>query len=225
MLLNEVAHVEEELLGDLPAAAERHWQVLESNPHDAEALLAVERLSQQLKQWDRLGAALERRLQSNVGDEDRLAVFLQLADLRRIHLEDPSGALECYRSALALDGRNDVAIGGLEVLSAEGRGVGVEAIDLLEPAYAKRGQFDKLAALLQQRLDKTEDADERHTLQLRLADLASSELGDAEGAYTALEAAFLDTPDDLELFDRLGGVAEAADQHEAFAKATVRAID
>ncbi len=110
VLLNEVAQVEEELLGDLPAAAERHWKILENNPHDLDALRAVERLSQQLKQWDRLDAALERRLQSKVGDDDRLSVYLQLADLRRIYLEDPPGALECYRNALALDGRNEVAI-------------------------------------------------------------------------------------------------------------------
>ncbi|MBW1762188.1 MAG: hypothetical protein JRJ64_11925, partial [Deltaproteobacteria bacterium] len=225
VLLNEVAQVEEEQLGDLPAAAERHWKILESNPHDVDALRAVERLSQQLKQWDRLDAALERRLQSKVGDEARLAVYLQLADLRRIYLEDAPGALECYRNALTLDARNEVAITGLEALSAEGKGVGVEAIDLLEPAYANRGHFEKLAGLLRGRLDRTEDAEERRTLQLRLADLAASELGDAMGAYRALESAFIDNPDDLDLLDRLGGVAEAASQHEALAKALVLVID
>ena len=225
VLLNEVAQVEEEQLGDLPAAAERHWQILERNPHDVDALRAVERLSQQLKQWDRLDAALERRLQSKVGDDDRLAVYLQLADLRRLYLEDALGALECYRSALALDGRNEVAIAGLEVLSGEGQGVGVEAIDLLEPAYAKRGHFDKLAGLLRGRLERTEDAEEKRTLRLRLADLASSELGDAAGAYSALESAFVDRPNDLDLLDRLSGVAEAAEQHEALAKTIVTAID
>ena len=48
---------------------------------------------------------------------------------------------------LDLDGRNEVAIAGLEAISGEGGGVGVEAIDLLEPAYTKRGHFDKLAGL------------------------------------------------------------------------------
>jgi tetratricopeptide (TPR) repeat protein len=225
VLLNEVAQVEEEQLGDLPSAAERHWKILESNPHDVDALRAVERLSQQLKQWDRLGAALERRLQSRVGDEDRLAVYLQLGDLGRIYLEDPPGALEHYRSALALDGRNEVAIAGLEALSAEGGGVGVEAIDLLEPAYAKRGHFEKLAGLLRARLEKADDAEERHALKLRLADLSASELGDAAGAYGALESAFIDQPNDLDLLDRLGGVAEAASQQEDFARALVLVLD
>jgi len=225
VLLNEVAQIEEEQLGDLPAAAERHWRIIESNPHDVDALRAVERLSQQLKQWDRLDAALERRLQSKVSDEDRLSVYLQLADLRRLYLEDAAGALECYRNALALDGRNEVAIAGLEAISGEGGGVGVEAIDLLEPAYAKRGHFEKLAGLLQKRLDKADEPEERRELQLRLADLSASELGDAAAAYGALESAFLDDPNDVDLFERLGGVAEAADQHEAFAKALVQAID
>jgi golgin subfamily B member 1 len=225
VLLNEVAQVEEEQLGDLPAAAERHWKILSNNPHDVDALCAVERLSQQLKQWDRLDAALERRLQSKVGDDDRLSIYLQLADLRRIYLEEPAGALECYRNALALDGRNEVAVSGLEALSVESGCVGAEAIDLLESAYAKRGQFEKLAGLLRQRLEYTEDAKERRSLQLRLADLAASELGDAMGAYGALESAFIDKPDDLNLLDRLGGVAEAADQYEAFAKALVLVIE
>jgi len=225
VLLNEVAQVEEEQLGDLPAAAERHWKILENNAHDVDALRAVERLSQQLKQWDRLDAALERRLQSKVGDDDRLSIYLQLADLRRIYLEEPARALECYRNALALDGRNEVAIAGLEALCAEGEGIGVEAIDLLEPAYAKRGHFDKLAGLLQKRLDRAEDTEERRAIRLRLADLATSELGDAAGAYAPLEAAFVDNPNDLDLLDRLGGVAEAASQHDALAKALVSVID
>jgi len=225
VLLNEVAQIEEEQLGDLPAAAERHWRILGNNPHDVDALCAVERLSQQLKQWDRLDAALERRLQSKVGDEDRLSIYLQLADLRRIYLEAPQGALECYRNALALDGRSEVAVSGLEALSAERGSCGAEAIDLLESAYAKRGQFDKLASLLQKRLEHTADAEERHALQLRLADLAASELGDATGAYGALESVFLDRPNDLDLLDRLGGLAEAAGQYEAFAKALALVLE
>ncbi len=225
VLLNEVAQVEEEQLGDLPAAAERHWEILAKNPHDVDALRAVERLSQQLKQWDRLDAALARRLQSKVGDEDRLSVYLQLADLRRIYLEDSAGALECYRNALALDGRNEVAIGGLEALSAQGGAVGIEAIDLLELAYAKRGHFAKLAALLRTRLEKTEDADEQRALKLRLADLSSSELDDATGAYEALESVFLDNPEDLDLLDRLTGVAEVSNQQVALANALVLVFD
>ncbi|MGB5415866.1 MAG: hypothetical protein WBN01_14585, partial [Polyangiales bacterium] len=225
VLLNEVAQVEEEQLGDLPAAAERHWKILAKNPHDVDALHAVERLSQQLKQWDRLDAALVRRLQSKVGDEDRLAVYLQLADLRRIYLEDSVGAIECYRNALALDGRNEVAIGGLEALSAQGGTSGLEAIDLLEPAYAKRGHFAKLAALLRARLEKTEDAAEQRALKLRLADLSSSELDDATGAYEALESVFLDNPQDLDLLDRLTGVAEVSNQQDALAKALVLVLD
>jgi tetratricopeptide (TPR) repeat protein len=225
VLLNEVAQVEEEQLGDLPAAAERHWKILATNPHDVDALRAVERLSQQLKQWDRLDAALARRLQSKVGDEDRLSVYLQLADLRRIYLEDSAGALECYRNALALDGRNEVAIAGLEALSAHGGAVGIEAIDLLDPAYAKRGHFAKLAALLRARLETTKDADEQRLLKLRLADLSSSELDDATGAYEALESVFLDNPQDLDLLDRLTGVAEVSNQQEALAKALVLVLD
>jgi len=225
VLLNEVAQVEEEQLGDLPAAAGRHWEILESNAHDVDALRAVERLSQQLKQWDRLDAALAKRLESPMSDEDRLAVFLQLADLRRIHLEDPTGALECYRDALGLDARNPVAIAGLESISNEGNALFVRAAALLEPAYAKRGDFDELAALLQKRLDRSDDADERQRLRLRLAELSATELGDAAGAYTAIESAFLNDPGDLELLERLGGVAEASGEHEAFAKALVQAIE
>ena len=225
VLLNEVAQVEEEQLGDLPSAAGRHWQILGMNAHDVDALRAVERLSQQLKQWDRLDAALETRLQSKMADDDKLAVYLQLADLRRIHLEDVTGALECYRDALAIDGRNPVAIGGAEAISMESQPLFERAAELLEPAYTRRGDFDKLAALLKRRLEGAKDADDRRALRLRLAELSASELGDASGAYGALESAFLENPNDLGLLDRLGGVAEAANQHEAFAKALVQAID
>ncbi len=221
VLLNEVAQVEEEQLGDLPAAAARHWQILDSNPHDADALRAVERLSKQLKQWDRLDAALEKRLGFDMSDEDRLAVNLQLADLRRLHLEDLSGALECYRDAFGLDAKNRVALCGVEAIAGAGGKFFEPTAGLLEPAYIKLGEFRKLASLLEQRLTRTEDEGDLKALRLRLAELAATELGDAAGAYAALESAFIDNPTDLELLDRLSGVAEAAGTHEGFAKTLV----
>ncbi len=224
VLLNEVAQLEEEQLGDLEAAADRHWQILETDANDAEALRAVERLSQQLQQWERLEGALERKLQVTTADEIRLAVILQLADLRRLHLGNPEAAIDGYRQALSIEPRNEVATAGLEALLVQEPPLAERVINALEGAYVKRGEFTKLASILRERLEASEDDAERQSLRLRLAELSASELGDTSGAYDAIESAFLDNPSDLDLLDRFGGVAEAADRHEEFVEAVKLAL-
>lgn len=225
VLLTEVAQLEEEKLEDFPSAAERYWAIVEVRPDDREALTALERLTERLEQWDRLSGVLERRADGDLTDAERVALSVRLGELRRLHLDDFPGALQAYATAFALGEDREEAIEGVEAIVESDRKLFEEAADLLEGAYTRRGEFAKLSELLQQRLKASDSKRDKRTLRLRLAELAASELGDVEGAYRALESAFLDRPSDRDLLDRLWGVTEAAGKHETLASALATALE
>lgn len=226
VLLNELAHLEEEVIDDPASAAERYRAVLEIEASDRDALAALDRLALTAERWAELAEILDRRRDLSESAE-RAKFTLRLGELRRERLADHRGAMEAYASVLASDvGEADqaTAVAGLEALVGADESLRVEAGRHLEDAYAKQGAHEKLAQVLRARLEVTEDEDERRALRLRLAELAGY-LGDAEGAYRALEAAFLDRPSDPELWDRLGVAAEAAGTQEQLAVAFGAAIE
>ena len=79
--------------------------------------------------------------------------------------------------------------------------------------------------MIKARLDASTDPDEKRSLRLRYADLAGGKTGDAGAAYRALEAAFLADASDVVLQDRVIEAAEAAEEHEALAKAFSSAME
>ncbi|HLU50285.1 MAG TPA: hypothetical protein VK116_19450, partial [Planctomycetota bacterium] len=118
-----------------------------------------------------------------------------------------------------------MAIAALERIDREIPAQAIEAGRYLEAAYTRKGNYARLAEILKKRLDALDDELEKQELRLRLAELAASELNDPKGAYRALEAAFLERPDDAELWDRLGGAAEAANAHRELAEALSTALE
>ena len=81
---------------------------------------------------------------------------------------------------------------------------------VLERAYERLGRFDKLGAIIKQRLVESRDEAEIRRLRLRSAEISGGQLGDALGAYAAIEAAFLQEPEDTSLWEKLSAAAERA---------------
>lgn len=221
-VLSELAPLEEDVLGDADAAVERYRAILAIEPLDESALRSLDRLATAAENWNEVATTLERRSEISSGDEER-ELTLRLADLRREKLDDAQGALDAYSTVLGTDENNAQAIAGVESL-VENEEVRAEAGRLLEYAYESSGEHEKLMGVLRTRLAATDEPGERRSLRLRLAELAGA-LGDVEGAFTALEDAFLATPNDVELWERLSDTAEASGNHERLATAFSTAIE
>ncbi|MEY4515470.1 MAG: hypothetical protein RLZZ450_7592, partial [Pseudomonadota bacterium] len=95
---------------------------------------------------------------------------------------------------------------------------------LLEPVYERTAKLDKLVRVLKRRLDAAKEPTERRTLKLRLAEIEGT-LGDPKSAYATLESAFLDTPQNVDLWDRIEHIAEKADALEELAVAFATAVE
>ncbi|MEM6954549.1 MAG: tetratricopeptide repeat protein, partial [Myxococcota bacterium] len=223
-VLAELAPLEEDVLGDTESATERYRAIAELRPEDGSALSALDRLASAGQRWAELGDILVRRSELS-GGEERTTLMVRLGDLRRERLEDPQGALDAYGTVLREDASSNAAgtaLTGVEALADvdEVRG---DVHRLLEQVYENRGDHQKLIGVLRARLGSA-DGDEAHALRMQLAELSGA-LGDAQGAYAALEEAFLERPSDGSLWDRLGETAEAADKHEELAAAYATAIE
>ncbi|MCA9614815.1 MAG: hypothetical protein KC586_18790, partial [Myxococcales bacterium] len=212
-----------EQLEDTAAAIEGHQAALALDADNERALEALDRLLTGESRWSELVSVLERRRE--LAPAERASLTLRLADLRREKLNDAAGALAEYAEAVALEPTSDGARVGLEALAEAEGAPTIEIGRHLERAYEATGRHEALYGVLTARLEQVQDDDERRELQLRIAELAGTALGDADGAYAALESAFLDRPADPDLWDRLGAAADAAGKHEALAAAFATALE
>ncbi|MCA9575340.1 MAG: hypothetical protein H6726_15810 [Sandaracinaceae bacterium] len=227
VLLSEVAELEEHLLEEPDSAAARYRAILEIEPMDADSLRALDRLASAAGRWEEVSAMLGRRRELvEAGSSEAGQLALRHGDVLRTFLSRPADAVEAYAVALKADPGSEAAVRGLEAIKeSDDGGLALRLGRVLEPAYTRKGEFTKVHEILEQRLAQTTDEEEVRNLRLRLAELAATELGDADGAYRALEAAFLDRPSDAELWDRLAGAAEQAGKHEELAVAYSTAIE
>jgi len=223
-LLRELSELRESMLADPDGAADAYRALLQLDSTDSEALSALDRLAREAGRWDELGSVLRRRVELASGSE-AVALRLGLADVLATRLEDGVGAEACYAALLEAEPANAEAAAGLEGLRAADPSRADAIGRILEPAYEARLEYGKLSELLAARLLATTDEEEKRDLNLRLADLAATELGDPAAAYAALESAFLDRPEDDSIWGRLSIAADAAEMHQALATAFATAIE
>jgi tetratricopeptide (TPR) repeat protein len=126
---------------------------------------------------------------------------------------------------LESDPGHAASVQALEKIAQQRSELGPKLFGILSSSYEKVGRFDKLAMLIKQRLAESRDEAEVRSLRLRSAEISGGRLGDALGAYAAIEAAFLQEPQDTSLWEQLSQAAERAKQHRALAQAFARVID
>ena len=252
MQLAELAHLEEEFLGDPGAALARYEAMSTLDPSSDEVLQALDRLysaalagelprrasdpEDQAEPFEerptaemsdpssRLADVLLRRREATSDDAEYLSFTLRLASLYQQHLHNPRSALAAFAEVLERQPGTEQAVQGLEALERDHPDLSLEVGRLLEDAYEVRSSDEKLAGVLEKRLEASSDVDERRDLLLRLAALRGS-LGDLERAYDAVERAYSESPTDVELWDRLADAAEASGRLEALSQAYARVLN
>ncbi len=207
-----IARIQEEELSQPDEAIARYKRVMELDPDDEQAILALDRLYQRQGSWSELAEILRARILTS-SDDDLLELRLRLGGVYQDALDDADQALETYQSILFDDTENPLAIERLEQMFMSGQAVGRVAA-ILEPYYSAREEHDKLISIYLQRLDKLEDPQEiydvymlvTHTLLTELAGNAASEEEAADykqQAIATLGAALQQRPDEQHVVEQI----------------------
>jgi len=99
-LLIKLAELEGPVMGNLEAAEQRWWRLLELDPNHARALASLEAIELGLGKWEMLATILQREIDLAPMPADAVALYSRLAELYRGQLGNRALAAQCYRNAL-----------------------------------------------------------------------------------------------------------------------------
>jgi len=152
----EAALVSEENLQDKARAAQNWRLIAERDVSAKDAAIALERLYTALDWPQELVFALELRRSQEGETPLGLELTFRLAELRRERLQDNFGALQLYRQILLQAPSHLPAQAVLEQWAQKNDELGAQALEILDPIWAKQNEHDKRVlvreALLKQAL-------------------------------------------------------------------------
>ena len=170
LLLERAGRVQSERLDNAEAAIERFAKALLLQPDNGDDLRQLRALYQQVGSAEPLADVLERLVAGkHVEEGDHAAIFVQLGEL--------------YADTL---GDREKAVGAWErVLEAQPESV--DALDRLDGLFGGLGQWEKCAAILEQKVALLATDTDRIEILHRIAGIWSNEVRNSEKAVAALE--------------------------------------
>jgi tetratricopeptide (TPR) repeat protein len=194
----KIGQLYEDVIGDDDQAVATYAQILESDGDDLRALRALDRILERNQRWPELAEILSREL-TLVDPIDPaqgpmwVELKYRLGRIREAELGDIAGAVQNYQEILVVEPAHDRARAALErrLDDAQHR---LAAAGILEPIYEQLDQADQLIRVHEIQLDATADPMRRVGLLMRIGELYSKRLGDAEKAFSAFARAFSEDP-------------------------------
>jgi tetratricopeptide (TPR) repeat protein len=201
-----LAQIKEAYLEEKDEAVSHWHQVLASDPDDAEALRALERLYRERGAYPELVGVL-RHMASIEGDRDRRKDLLHdVATLMEERLGRNDGAIDAYREILAED-PNDLAV-----------------LKLLDRLLNKDERWEELKEILLAQIDKAATS-ELLALKLRLGELLRSRLRTPEDAVGVLAEVLEQSPGQAEAIAALVAMFDAGEAKLEVARVLVGVLE
>ena len=168
---NRVAQIAETYLGDVDRAIDYYRQTLELSSEKREALDALADLYVIAEQWPNLLEAHQRQIELSEDPDEIRAIHFKIAALYEGQLDEPSNAVDTFRTVLE---------------SHEEDGESLAALDRL---FEFQGQYAELAGNLERQIELTEDGtDEWCAHMCRLGGTQEEHLGEVSTAVDTYQA-------------------------------------
>ncbi len=177
----QLGQIAEDRLRDLPRAAAAYERA--SSGHEpAPALTALERVLARSNRWPELAHVLRRQADAAQDDAQTAEYLYRLGDLEETTLGDAAAAVAAYREVLQLVSSHAGARAALERMLASAPAQKAAIVEILEPLFEQDGDAERLAQVLEARLDITEDVLDQASILARVVELAEHQLGDKRRA-------------------------------------------
>ncbi|MDB4961753.1 MAG: repeat-containing protein [Myxococcales bacterium] len=179
-----VGQIAEDKLSDLDRAASA-YEKASHGPEPRPALAALERVLARSSRWPDLAFVLRRQADASEDDTQTAEYMYREADLKETTLQDTRGAVAAYREVLQLVPAHLQARAALERMLASAPDQRAEIVEILEPLFDQDGDAARLVAVLEARLDITQDPIDRASLLARISELYEQRLSDRGRALDA----------------------------------------
>lgn len=166
-LLLRLGRLQDEALDDAEGAESAYRRALEADPASPDALEALTSLFQRRGRVRDLVITLEQKLEAAAGLEEKKATLVEVARIYDGQMNDVEEAIAALRRVLELDGAD------------------APALEALTAIFRRERRWDDLAAVLSRARDLAPTDEARIALQLQIASLQESEIGDDEAALEA----------------------------------------
>ncbi|MGB5268737.1 MAG: tetratricopeptide repeat protein, partial [Polyangiales bacterium] len=168
--LRSVAETQDRELGDPRASIKTYRRLLEADPEAEQTLDDLEGLQVMVGDWEGLSWVYEQKLERAHEPDPRAELLCRLGGLWEEQLSNPERAVEYYQRA-AEQKPDD--------------GIAYEALDRL---FASANDSERLADVLERRMQLEEEPEARVEVGMRLAELYEAQLGRPDAACDALRA-------------------------------------
>ncbi|MBX3270938.1 MAG: tetratricopeptide repeat protein [Sandaracinaceae bacterium] len=167
-------------------AAEAYARAVEVDPHDFDAMDALERVHRAQGDWVDAIGVMEKRVEATEDEAARVAILLAIAEAWQVHAQEPDRGTSAYERVIELEPRHELAFTQLEIL------------------HRAAERWDALVDLYLARIDTCEEPEEIIDLLRRVAKVNEVHLEDLAQAQDALVLAWeqdftnAETADELE---------------------------
>lgn len=215
--LHVIAALEEHELRQPERAVETFRQCLDVDPEDRSALDALERLLSDLGRWADLADLLLQIAETTSDPRREARVRLELGATLHGKQGRTTEAIDQYERVLelfALDGPGAQASSALEALLPRPGDDDPDAerttriLEILQPAYERADAWQKQIGLALVRERVAADPQDRVQILRERAKLLEQRANDRDGAFAALEEAFVLDPSSGEVREELESLAE-----------------
>jgi len=206
-----ICNIYEDELADNRTAIDVYREMLELDERDRDALHALARLCRSEAMWDDLIGILEHELLILEEDGEKRHVFTQMAQVKWQQLSLGEEALQTLADVV------DAEMDHFEARELLEQMLGDEAVELgasriLEPLFDVEEEWDRLIQMLQIQERHATEADEKRSLNERIAKIYEEKLSDAASSFDYWCSAITAHPMDTGLADHLSELAIELDQ-------------
>ncbi|MED5465638.1 MAG: tetratricopeptide repeat protein [Myxococcota bacterium] len=214
-LLNEIGELQLSKVNSPAGALETYLALYDLAPDDFAVTRKIDALYRHQERFDELDEFYARLAEAvrlspdGEGRERHEETLFKRAALLFEELDDRSGALGVFEELLEKNPAHEGVVAFLEQVEPPGDEM-VKA--LLERAYGKRGEWDKVLERLNHELESTLEPEPRGKLFCRIAEVYEGDLSSVELALGVLRRGVSENPADESLVSAFEGLAERHDE-------------
>lgn len=176
--------------GNVADAAASYERLLELNPADSQALMALESLLRGGGRWEELVDVYRRRIELSDDDDSREVLYCEVAEILDEQLSATDDAIAAYREILSFQPASKAALAALEAL------------------LSREKRWPELAENLESQILNQDQSTAQVELMLRLARLRQVEMADTTGAIDGYRQVLEHDPFNQQAMDALEQLAQ-----------------